>query len=85
MSEAIIAAIIASVGSLIGVIITVRTSNNKIISEMHEHNVLQDERITQLTNEVHKHNDYAERLPILETRFQNVEERLNKIERRFES
>lgn len=85
MTESVLTAMITAAASLIGVIITVKAGNNKILSEMHEHNAVQDERITNLTDEVHKHNDYAERLPVLETRFSSLEDRISKLERKIEN
>lgn len=84
MTEAIITAIITGGLALIGTIITVHAGNQKISSELHEHNAVQDERIKQLTEEVRKHNSFAERVPQLEVRFESLEKRLDKLERKSE-
>lgn len=80
MTEAIIVAIITGGFALVGTWLTVKSGNNKIIAEMREHNVLQDEQIKTLTEEVKKHNNFAERVPVIETRFESLERRVTKLE-----
>lgn len=73
MSEEIIvalivagASIITSVLTLVGVIITCRKSNDKMVAEMKTHQAVTDEKISELTREVRKHNNFAERMPAVE-------------------
>lgn len=82
MSEAVIVAVITGLFALAGTWLSVRSGNNRILSEMREHNAVQDERISNLTDETRKHNNFAERIPVLETRFNNLENRVTKLEGR---
>lgn len=77
MSEEIIVALIvagasvlASVFTLVGVIITCRKSNDKVVAEMkaemETYRAVTDEKISELTREVRKHNNFAERMPAVE-------------------
>lgn len=67
MSETIIVAIItaaaAVVPSLIGII-----ANNKVI----------ETKIETLTREVREHNEFARRVPVLETKVEAIEKRIDK-------
>lgn len=80
MTESILVALIAGGFALLGTCLSVRAGNNKVLAEMREHNTLQDERISNLTEEVKKHNNFAERVPVIETRFDNLERRVTKLE-----
>lgn len=75
MSEAIIIALIPSILSLIGVILTVRAGNNKIMAEMKTQQAVQDTKIEELTREVRKHNEFAVRIPVLEEKVRQIEQK----------
>lgn len=75
MTEEIIVALITGGVTLLGVI----ASNNK-------HDAVIDTKLEALTDEVKKHNNFAERIPVLQTqiefqgqRIDNIEESLNKL------
>lgn len=75
MSEAIIIALIPSVLSLIGVILTVRSGNQKIMAEMKTQQAVQDTKIEELTREVRAHNEFAVKIPLLDQRITQIEKR----------
>ena len=77
MDTSIIVALITGGLSLVSVYLTVRSGNQKIMSELDKHEAVQDERISELTREVRKHNSFAERIPVLESRITNVEHQLH--------
>lgn len=81
MVENIVIALIAPALTLIGTILTVRAGNSKISHDIEKHNAVQDERIAELTREVRRHNNFAERIPIVETKIISLEERINRLER----
>ena len=78
IDSAILIAIITGVLTLCGTIITVHGGNTKIQNELDKHNSVQDERITELTREVRRHNDFAERIPKLEAKIESIEKQINR-------
>lgn len=80
IDSAIIAALITLVGTIITVVISHMTMRDSITHEMDKHNAVQDEQLKELTREVRRHNDFAERIPTLETRVDNLEVRIDKME-----
>ena len=78
MSDAIIVAIITGLFSVLGIIITSRQSNKKVVRELEKHQAkmehkfelqqaLTEQKIEDLTREVRAHNDFARRMPAVET------------------
>lgn len=59
-------AVITGVITLIGVILT----NGK-------HDAVIDTKLETLTFEVRKHNNFAEKIPVIENRVKNIEEKVN--------
>lgn len=74
--------IMVAVLSLVGVVITVKSGNTHIQTELDKHNAIQDERIRNLTAEVRKHNGFAERIPKVETEILDLKNRVNRLEDR---
>ena len=72
MSDAIYVAIITGLFALLGTYLTVRSGNKAIMAELKMHQAVQDEKISQLTEEVRKHNDFAVRVPVLEERVRQL-------------
>lgn len=85
MAMQVDATIIVGILTLVGTIITVWAGNvstkDKILAELNKHNAVQDERLTELTREVRRHNDFAERIPKLESRYENLEKRVDRLEK----
>lgn len=73
MSEVIITAFITGGLALLGTLVSVKAGNEKIMAELDKHNAVQDEKIENLTREVRKHNEFATRVPILETKVEMLE------------
>jgi hypothetical protein len=63
---AIVPAVITGAITLLGVILT----NGK-------HDAVIDTKLEELTREVRKHNNFAERVPVIEKQLQNIEEKVN--------
>ena len=83
MTEAIIAAgaaIVVGAFSLIGVIITNSRSNDRMRNEMKTAQAVTDERIRELTREVRLHNDFAQRVPVIEEQMKVANHRLSDLE-----
>lgn len=68
ITEGIIIALITGGMTLIGVL-----ASNK------SHDAVIDEKITELTREVRKHNDFAERIPVIENDVKTLYKRLDEI------
>ena len=66
--ESIIVAIITGGISLVGVIISNISSNRKIETQLKIQQAVMDTKIDELTREVRTHNNFAQRVPILEER-----------------
>lgn len=77
----IICSLIAGGLSLAGVIITNSASNNKMQMENKAAQAVVNNKIENLTHEVRKHNDFAERVPILEEKVRNLEHDVEDLKR----
>ena len=83
MTEAIIVALITASFGFIGTVITVIVSNKKttqaVLASMQAAQQVTDVKIEDLTREVRRHNNFAERIPVLEAKVENLEEAVKKI------
>lgn len=77
---AIVAAIISGGLALIGVVLTVSASNQKIQSALEKAQAVTDTKLEELTREVRKHNGFAERMPVVEEQIKVINRRLDKVE-----
>ena len=66
--ESIITALITGGLALIGVIISNVSSNRKMESNLKTAQAVTDTKLEELTREVRKHNGFAERMPVLESK-----------------
>lgn len=95
LSDAVIASFITSVIALIGVIWTNRKSTAELFAKLDKQSEINDQRldaklsqyqavtdtkIDALTNEVRKHNAFAERIPALEEKAKAADRRLTDLE-----
>ena len=80
MSESIIVALITGGLSLIGVVLTNKSSEKNIKSTMQADlrtaQAVTDTKIEELTREVREHNNFAKRMPVLEEKVNNLEKRV---------
>lgn len=89
--ESIIVALIAGGLSLVGTVITVQSNNQKIIREMKtefskemqemktefvKSKAITDTKLEDLTQEVRRHNGFAERVPMLEKDVKRIDEKI---------
>lgn len=80
MSDGIVIAIITGVLTLIGTIITVVIGNNKSMAAMEKNQAVTDTKLDALTEEVKRHNNFAQRIPVIENQIQNLDSRVSKLE-----
>ena len=71
MSDAILVAMITSAVTLLGVIL----SNSKTAA-------VTNNEIKHLTEEVKKHNNFAQRIPVVEVQLEDLEKRVSALDRR---
>ena len=97
MSEAIITAIITGGLALIGVWLTNRKSTADLFAKLDKQSEINDQRldaklsqyqavtdtkIDELTREVRRHNNFAERVPVLEEKINAANHRIDDLERK---
>lgn len=82
MSDAIIVGLIAAIASIIAAILTARSTQTKVQDELHEQNAVQNVKIDHLAEEVRKHNDFAQRIPVIEEKIKVANNRISDLERR---
>ncbi len=80
--EAVVVATITGILSLAGIIITNVSSNRKIEHRLEIAQEVTNTKIEHLTEEVRKHNSFAERIPLVEFQCRECERRINALERR---
>lgn len=83
MIEALIAggsSIIVGLLALAGVVITNSRSNNKMQNEMKTNQAVTKEQINELTREVRMHNDFAQRIPVIEEKVKSINRRIADLE-----
>ena len=76
----VIVAIITGGFSILAVVLTNNHANNKMHSEMSTTPAVTREQIKELTREVHMHNDFATRIPLLEQENINLKKRVAVLE-----
>ena len=86
MSDAIWVAIISAVATVIGVLVSNRSMQTKMMYEFEVSlKVLRTEvqkDISELTREVREHNNFAKRVPVVENSIESIEKRLDRLERK---
>ena len=80
MTEAIIVAVITGGLSLIGVIITCAVTARKNATTMIVSQAVTDTKIEELTREVRAHNNFAQRIPVVEEQIKVINHRLTDLE-----
>lgn len=85
MTEAIIVALITGGLALVGTVISVVSSNRKtqaaMQAAMQTAQKVTDVKLEELTREVRKHNNFAERIPVLEEKVKVANNRIADLER----
>lgn len=97
MSEAVVVALITGGLSLVGIIITTARSNQQLFAKLDKQSEINDQKLDaklerfqavtdtkldELTREVRRHNDFAERIPTLEEKAKAADRRLTDLEHR---
>lgn len=79
MSESIIVALITGGLSLIGVVITCLATARKNETAMKVSQAVTDTKIDELTREVRTHNNFAQRMPVVENEIETIHKELTRL------
>lgn len=79
MTEILVAVITGGI-SLIGTIITVLATTRKTAQDMRVAQAVTTTKIEALTEEVREHNNFARRLPVVESKLEDVTRRIDDLE-----
>lgn len=80
MDETVIVALISSIIPLIGTVLTVLFSYNKTDENLKIAQAVTDTKIEELTREVRAHNNFAQRMPVVEEQIKVINHRLADLE-----
>ena len=81
MSEAIIVAIITGGLSLLGVIFSNNTTAKNMDAKLDKQQAVTETKLEELTREVRAHNNFAQRVPVLEEQIKVVNHRIADLEK----
>nr|DAH28014.1 MAG TPA: hypothetical protein [Caudoviricetes sp.] len=81
MSEAIIVAIITSGVSLLGVIFSNITTAKNMDAKLDKQQAVTETKLEELTREVRAHNNFAQRIPVLEEQIKVANHRIADLEK----
>ena len=86
MSEAVIVALIGAVATVIGVILSNRSMQQSMMTDIDKklavHETTFKLQIQELTREVREHNNFAKRVPVIEEQIKVANHRIEDLERR---
>lgn len=80
--ETIIGCIITGGLSLVGVVFSNLSNNKKIENTLSTQQAVTDTKLEELTREVRAHNNFAQRVPVLEEQIKVANHRIEDLERR---
>ena len=76
----IIIALITGGCSVLAVIMTSRSANDKLVQTMNTQQAVTDTKLEELTREVRAHNHFAERMPVVEEQIKVINHRIGDLE-----
>lgn len=81
MSEGIVIALITGVFSFGASLLANSSSNKKLVNdlklEVTRNQAITDTKLEELTREVREHNNFAQRMPVVEENIENIKEKIN--------
>lgn len=80
MSETIIATLITAAATILVVIFQNKATQNKVTSELDKHQAVTDTKVDELTREVREHNNFAQRVPVIEEQIKVINHRVADLE-----
>lgn len=80
MLEAVLAAAVTGILSLLGTVITVFAANNQTNRQLQITQAVTDTKIEELTREVRAHNNFAQRMPVVEEQIKVINHRIDDLQ-----
>lgn len=77
--ESIVSSVLTGFLALVGVIITTLESNKKIDIKLEKAQAITDCKLEELTREVRSHNNFAEKIPVLEEQIKALDKKIEKL------
>ena len=81
MTDAVIVGLIAAIASIIAAYLTSKSTHSKIQEDLRVSNEVQNIKIETLTEEVKKHNNFAERIPVIEGKQNTMEFKIDTLDK----
>ena len=83
MTDEVLVALITGGLTFLGVIVTNISNNRKMQSELEKNQAVTDTKIEELTREVRQHNNFAQRMPVLENKVSVADHRIQDLENKL--
>lgn len=80
MNEAIIVAIVTGACAIISNVLTSNKASREIDHKLEVHQAVTDTKLEELTREVRKHNNFAERMPVVEQEIKDITKTVDKLQ-----
>lgn len=80
MSEAVLVALITGGLSVLAVVITNNAANQKFAAQLEKQQAVTDTKLEELTREVRMHNNFAQRVPVIEEQIKVANHRIEDLE-----
>lgn len=80
MSDAVAVALISGGLALLGVIITSISTSRRMSAQLERNQAVMDTKIEELTREVRLHNNFAQRIPVIERDIKVINHRIDGLE-----
>ena len=84
MSDAVAVALISGGLALLGVIITSISTSRRMTAQLERNQAVTDTKLEELTREVRMHNNFAQRIPVMEEKIVVANHRIDDLERHEE-
>lgn len=81
MSDAVAVALISGGLALLGVIITSISTSRRMTAQLERNQAVTDTELEELTREVRMHNNFAQRIPVIERDIKVINHRIDDLEK----
>lgn len=81
MSDAVAVALISGGLALLGVIITSISTSRRMTAQLERNQAVTDTKLEELTREVRIHNNFAQRIPVIERDINAINHRIDDLEK----